>query len=149
MFDDGTMTPQKLTISSPDNGDCLRACIASLLDLPIEQVPNFMDNGKGNDGLWFSDPQDGMNAFLLRNGYEYTGYGHPKEAIQLCAGVDGYYVGVVNSVNFVGSTHAVIFHGLELAFDPSTKGQWQGIGVDALCYYMIRRIKMIYDPTEC
>lgn len=27
------MTPQSLTISSAENGDCLRACVASLLEV--------------------------------------------------------------------------------------------------------------------
>ena len=140
------MTPQKLTISSPENGDCLRACVASLLDLPIEQVPNFMDNGKGDDGRWFSDPENGMNAFLWRNGYEYKGYRHPEEAISLCTGVDGYYIGTVNSVNFRGCTHAVIFHGLKLAFDPSLRKQWKGTGKNALCYYMIQQRSIEATP---
>lgn len=132
------MTPQQLTISSAENGDCLRACVASLLDLPIEEVPNFMDFG-GDDGGWFSDPENGMNAFLWRNGYEYTGSESAESALKNCPGVDGHYIGVVDSVNFPGSTHAVIFKGLELVHDPSTLTKWTGTGKEARDYYLIQK----------
>jgi hypothetical protein len=43
------MTPVDQSLAhDPANGvwgDCMRACIASLLDLPIERVPHFFDGG--------------------------------------------------------------------------------------------------------
>lgn len=43
------MTPVDQSIlHDPENGqygDCMRACVASLLDLPIERVPHFFDGG--------------------------------------------------------------------------------------------------------
>lgn len=42
------MTPQNQLRPTPD-GDCLRACIASLLDEKIEDVPDF--TGEGTDGI--------------------------------------------------------------------------------------------------
>jgi len=37
------MTPVKQTVFRFPNGDCFRACVATILDLPIEDVPNFAD----------------------------------------------------------------------------------------------------------
>ena len=45
------MIPVYQTIVSIEDGDCTRACLASILDLPIDAVPNFIrfrDN-------WFKD----------------------------------------------------------------------------------------------
>jgi len=36
------MNPVLQTIFTPPHGNCLQACIASILELPLEEVPNFM-----------------------------------------------------------------------------------------------------------
>ena len=51
---DRLVTPQKQTITHhyPKRGqyaDCLRACVASLLDRPIEEVPNFAEGVVAGD----------------------------------------------------------------------------------------------------
>jgi hypothetical protein len=33
-------------------GDCIRACVASILELPMEMVPNFVHTGEDPYGLW-------------------------------------------------------------------------------------------------
>jgi len=38
------MTPVQQVISEDGRGDCLRASIASILDLPLEEVPNFIED---------------------------------------------------------------------------------------------------------
>jgi len=142
------MTPQNLTISSPTNGDCLRACVASLLDMDIKKVPNFVANGRGDNGKWFSHPKRGLNMFLWNHGYEYFGYSPAIEAVRDCAGIDGYFIGVVDSVNFKGSTHAVIFKGLELVHDPSPLKAWAGTGKQARGYYLIRKREKEDEQTS-
>lgn len=42
------MIPVDQTIINFKTGDCYRACIASMLELPISAVPNFMEDGKEN-----------------------------------------------------------------------------------------------------
>ena len=37
------MKPVFQTILAPPRGNCLQACIASILELPLEAVPNFME----------------------------------------------------------------------------------------------------------
>lgn len=39
------MKPVDQTITEFKNGDCMRACIASIFELPLEEVPNFMRDG--------------------------------------------------------------------------------------------------------
>lgn len=42
------MKPVNQTIVDKDIGDCLRACVASLLEIPIEVVPNFRQEAKSS-----------------------------------------------------------------------------------------------------
>lgn len=47
------MTPVDQTICTVDRargiyGDCLRACVASIFDLPLEEVPHFLHDGGGD-----------------------------------------------------------------------------------------------------
>jgi len=37
--------PVNQTITNFKTGDCMRACVASIFELPIESVPNFMADG--------------------------------------------------------------------------------------------------------
>jgi hypothetical protein len=41
------MKPVDQTIFGHPNGDCFRACVASILELPIEDVPNWAAEGRG------------------------------------------------------------------------------------------------------
>ena len=41
------MTPVDQTIMGVPLGDCYRACIASILDLPLDDVPNFYEDERG------------------------------------------------------------------------------------------------------
>lgn len=43
------MIPENQTDTSKETGDCFRACVASLLELPIGRVPNFMLGGPVED----------------------------------------------------------------------------------------------------
>lgn len=46
-------------------GDCMRACVASILDLPITEVPHFLEVANG-DNYEFHDL---IEEFLLSRGY--------------------------------------------------------------------------------
>ena len=53
------------------NGDCLRACIASLLELPIEGVPDWSSMREDKDSaypIWYIE----MQAWLVKRGYLYV-----------------------------------------------------------------------------
>lgn len=116
------MTPVFQTIISGTNGNCMQAAIASLLDLPLESVPNFKEFG----ALYFEK----VYKFLWDNGYEYHGsIRNPKDfgswgedrmgnIAELSPGLDGFYYAIVYSPAFADfrnfntndsvATHAVI-----------------------------------------
>lgn len=78
-------------------GDCLRACVASIMELPIETVPNFVEYEKGNAEylevlinflkpyslkpltLWFADWNDEKN--WIPPGYHMI-YGYSERGIK-------------------------------------------------------------------
>ena len=51
------------TIVDRGHGNCMQAAIASLLELPLEEVPHFLEHGH----MWF----EVFYEFLKKNGYEY------------------------------------------------------------------------------
>lgn len=45
------MTPQPCIAPAAEDGDCWRACIATILDLPVADLPNFAHNADWNGML--------------------------------------------------------------------------------------------------
>lgn len=63
------------TIVDKGHGNCMQAVIASLLELPLEEVPHFLEFGDH----WFSEMHKCLNA----HGYDYDGMIHNKYYNQL------------------------------------------------------------------
>ena len=92
------------TIIDPERGDCERACVASLLGLPIGDVPNFADpEVRCRFDMWLPE-------WLRARGY---GVIEPKTA----SGADGYSwlglerlvaIATVPSQRFPGGKHAIL-----------------------------------------
>lgn len=63
------MIPIKQTIKhDPENkqyGDCHRACIASILEIPIEKVPHFLYDGNDDGEIFFQRTRDYLKQFGL------------------------------------------------------------------------------------
>ncbi|MDY6894331.1 MAG: DUF551 domain-containing protein [Thermotogota bacterium] len=103
------MKPQKQKICSKNNGDCFRACVASMLEL---QNDDNLPNPHGDDWLtkwlkWFGD-------IGLRLSW------HHKSIWR-----DGFWIASVPSKNFENTTHAIIMRGLHVFFDPSLYEKYQ------------------------
>ena len=81
------MTPVTQSILNGRNGDCLRACVASVLDLELTAVPNFMDANEGDE--WEDAWYDEFVKFLLLRGL-FPVYMSPNEAE--LNGVYGYHL---------------------------------------------------------
>ncbi len=95
---------------NPHNGNCFCACVASLLELPIEEVPDF----NSMPDSWFMP----FIRFLRKNGYEFGGTGKP-ENLKDEKGVDGFVIVEGSSYrDFVTRGHAVIYKNGILAHDP-------------------------------
>lgn len=46
------MKPVKQTIFDDTHGDCFRACVASIFEFPIEEMPNFWENTQDTKKFW-------------------------------------------------------------------------------------------------
>lgn len=107
-------------------GDCLRACYASLLRLPIDAVPNFIRHKH----RWFLV----LQQFLYSCGWEFCGSGHQhKGTLNMPVyedSVNGLLRASVHSRVFEGGTHAVVINcdGLVI-HDPSPYKRHQGVNV--------------------
>lgn len=102
------MKPEKQLISDRGVGDCFRACMCSILD-----IPNSNDLPNVHDSEWFLKWQKFLKKFGLR----------------LCHGSncwkDGYWIASVPSLNYALTTHAIVMKDTKVFFDPSTKKKYK------------------------
>jgi hypothetical protein len=132
------MTPTKQTLLHDPKagvyGNCFTACMASLLDLPIEAVPHFTEMiPVGPEWV------DLINGWLRRFGLAYLEF-----EITDVAGwkpfLDGlgYHVLSGPSPRHEGATHAVIARGGAMVFDPHPSDEGLGAGFRSVGF-LIRR----------
>ena len=117
------MIPVNQTIISVEDGDCTRACLASILDLPIDAVPNFMRFGAG----WFKI----FWALLRALDYEYYGTGWVNcHILSKSPNINGYVIASVPSKTFRDTGHSVVMNlkGL-VVHDPNPNKLWEKINV--------------------
>lgn len=109
------MTPQKQTVEtdfvSGRQGNCLATCVASMLDIPVSQVPNFIES-EDMFGL--------LGKFLAERGYEFKGFWYypPPDWANQFRGVDGYAIIGGPSPRPYVHAHAVIYKNGLPFFDP-------------------------------
>lgn len=94
-------------------GNCLTACVASILELPIEQVPNFIEFDKGN-----GEYLQVFNDFLGQYGYQ---------ALTIFLSVldetwipSGYHL--IYGYSEEGVKHAVVGYQGKIVHDPAPDG---------------------------
>lgn len=100
------MTPVDQSILSGDPlgrpGDCLRACVATILDLPLRSVPHFLEPDVGGWWARFTSYMDGRGLAVLA-------LGEPLDGV----------LGIGNGRSPRGDhNHAVVTLGPEVAHDP-------------------------------
>lgn len=111
------MKYQKQRISDKGIGDCFPACMATLLELPIEVLPN--DHSEAWYGVW--------EAFLAQFGLSISFESSGGAIWQIHP-----WIASVNSKNYKNTTHAIIMHeDSKVLFDPSPKKVYK-IGEDLL-----------------
>lgn len=108
------MTPQDQEFLKTDNfpGDCQRAVIASLLDLPISEVPHFLAESDRTAVGFYSLIDD----FLEAHGYEMAWHATPT--YHLRKGQDIYHQISGPSPRGNGTWHAVVGLNGEIVHDP-------------------------------
>lgn len=106
------MTKYRQRISDPGIGDCFRACMATLLDLPPEVLPNdFSPSWHGN---W--------QHYLSQFGLALSVAGRPDGAIWMSSP----WIATVKSLNFEGCLHAILVHRANVVLhDPSSKKRYR------------------------
>ena len=98
------MIPINQTIVHGEKGDCLRASIASLFELDLQQVPHFM---------LFKCPiawEDILSGFVWGMGYNWIANGDPTESkvIHSDQTINGLTEACVPSKTFGGKHHSVL-----------------------------------------
>lgn len=97
----------------PNAGNCGAACLASLLELSLEEVPNFAAIED-----WYGEAYPAMQAWLRERGFfllEVAG----EDAWFAAA---GYHI-VIGKSPRGDFNHAVIYYGNQLAHDPYPGGE--------------------------
>lgn len=112
------MTPVMQTLVHPDKGNCMQAAIASLLDMDLEQVPNWVE-------LPDDDWQMEFLNWLWRNGYEFHGEmpgSYIDSITDYTQGVRGHVV--VKGTSNYPKGHMVVYRvDGKLSHDPSPAGR--------------------------
>lgn len=130
------MIPVDQTIVTGTEGDCVRATVATLLNLPIDAVPHFI---RFTDDQWWGV----YCAFMWALGWEVLGAeskGTPDPALSL----NGYFDASVPSRTFPGKSHAVVIDcdGV-VVHDPNPNKLWLGVNViesgDLREWYHVRK----------
>lgn len=101
------------------HGTCMQAAIASLFEMFIEDVPNFIELGE----IWFQT----MINFYNDKGYELCCFNPrgnielTKQVLEVDEGIDGYWSASVVSINLgADTTHAVIIDkDMNVVHDPN------------------------------
>lgn len=107
------MIPIDQTMFGEDQGDCLSACLASILEIPLEDVPYFADI---EDNIEF---YKAINAWLRPYGYFYLTI-EPGGVEELNCWGDYYAILSGPAERPWGEpSHAVVARGGELVHDPN------------------------------
>ena len=103
------MTRNHQLVCDAEKGDCMRACVTSILGIPNDpSLPNC------DDPEWYLK----WFKFLRQFGFELR-------YAQTACWRNGYWIASVPSLNFPDGTHAIVMDGTKVAFDPSPKKRYR------------------------
>ena len=103
------MRRNKQHIVDSKKGDCFRACLTSILDMPNdESLPNV------DDPRWFARWYEILGEMGIHIAFEHKACWR-----------EGYWIADVKSLNFEGGKHAIVMNGTKVAHDPSTKKRYR------------------------
>lgn len=104
------------TIVDKEHGNCMQAAVASLFDLELSEVPNFIEHGEN----WYNVFDDFIRKYGYEPNYISGNVNELHKIARLDNGVNGYFYGAVNSQTFEGITHSVIVDRyLNVVHDPN------------------------------
>ncbi len=116
------MTPVDQSIIDKGSGDCMRACVASILNLPLQAVPHFLLNGSA---AMYSAV---FHSFMHAHGWNWKGNAcHDSILKWKPYHIDGHYIASVHSRTYEDGSHAVLIDAEGfVTHDPNPNKKWQG-----------------------
>lgn len=115
---------QTLFHDKDGSGNCFEACVASLFEMGLEDIPNFHKDN------WFLD----FWNWLKIKGYTSYGALYKEDVKSYIGGVDGYYIvcGESPRGKHIKGGHAVVYKDGKLIHDPHP----DGTGLASIKYIM-------------
>lgn len=111
------------TIFTAPGGNCFSACVASILELPLEQVPHFFAEARSTNEVWTQADWDQVLRFANDQGH-YAHWVDPDEEpglVRLLVGSGLPYVAFGPSPRGPYG-HCVVMRGEQLVHDPRPDG---------------------------
>ncbi len=112
-----------------ERGDCFRACVASILELEPEALPNPHDAQHWGNTWNLALEAIGIRPLWLKD-WQGDWFG-------------GYWIACIPSVNIEGN-HCVVMHGPKLAHDPGNGRQVESVSLDDIREAVIL---LPFDPS--
>jgi hypothetical protein len=139
------------TIVDKKHGNCMQAAVASLLELELEQVPNFISYGEDWGKVWWN--------FWDEKGYSYypttivkskRGTEELKNVAKFDKGINGYFYATVNSQTYSDGTHAIIVdENLNVVHDPNPNQLALKLTPDDILSIMVMSDMIIGKTGKC
>jgi len=103
-----------------EQGNCWQACVASILEIPLEEA---FDNRQYTDKNWF----DRFNEWLEKYGLACIAFDHSKDKPLTCSEIKGYAIMKCKSETlYQGERHVVIIKDQNVVHDPNPHATRQG-----------------------
>ena len=112
------------------NGDCFPSCLASILELPLAEIPEFSTE----PDQWLADVQE----WLATLGLYYVQVKPDDPALRAAFAQQGPLYHVIEGMSPRGGQHAVVGDRGRMVWDPhpKTDGTGQGL-VNVACYGLL------------
>lgn len=106
------MIPIYQTILDSQNGNCYAACLASILECSLEEIPNFMTCGPDEFNNILTKWLEAKNFTILSVNI------NRDESFITAMIKDVYSIGTIKSPRFEDALHAVVCKGFNIIHDP-------------------------------
>jgi hypothetical protein len=118
----GSMKPVFQTRFTEDDGNCFEACLASILELDLDDIPEYTEGNKRMQPYFARLDREllqghGLRAVAINVGHKTDG--DQPDRLPDYVGEDVYRIASIADTEGAGFVHAVVMRGRELAHDPN------------------------------
>ena len=108
------------TIVDKDHGNCMQAVIASLLELTLDKVPNFIEEAHAHVTLYQFMRERGYEVCTIMSKKRSDATEFLRKIAKFDGGINGYLYASIPSQTFENTTHAVVVDlDLNIVHDPN------------------------------